>query len=211
MEVTAKMPVTLEERLAFGEELRISASWEEFLDLLEVCAYRIEYDNGEIISFMGYATELHETLVGEIMRLLGNLLFDVSYRVNGSNLALHVPGFVHRYLNADCAVIKGKSDRIPLRGTMTALANPILLVEVISDSTRDFDLGRKFRHFRKIPSLEQILFIESTEMLVVSHTRLVGGNEWLLQEFSQPGDVIPILDEGSISMEELYRKIKFEE
>ena len=54
---------------------------------------------------------------------------------------------------------------------MTAVANPILLVEVLSAFTKDHDLGRKFRNYRKIPSLQQILFIESTERLVVSHTR----------------------------------------
>jgi len=35
MEVISKVPVTLDERLDYGEELRIRASWEEFLDLLD--------------------------------------------------------------------------------------------------------------------------------------------------------------------------------
>jgi Uma2 family endonuclease len=210
MEAVAKMPVTLKERLEMGEELRIPATWDEFLDMLETCEYRIEYDNGEIISIMGYATELHETLVGEIIRLLGNLLTDVSYRVNGSNLALHIPGFKYKYYNADCAVVKGKSERITLRGDMTAVANPILLVEVLSASTRDHDLGRKFRNYRKIPALQQILFIESTEKLVVSQTRQ-HETKWLLSEFSNDDDLIPVLDEGSIRLGDLYKKIRFEE
>jgi hypothetical protein len=33
MEVAAKLPLTLEERLKLGEELRIPASWEDFLGM----------------------------------------------------------------------------------------------------------------------------------------------------------------------------------
>lgn len=204
------MPVTLKDRLELGDEFHFPASWDEFLDMLEACEFRIEYDNGEIISFIGYATELHETLVGEIIRLLGNLLTDVSYRVNGSNLALHIPGFKYKYYNADCAVVKGKSERVTLRGDMTAVANPILLVEVLSASTKDHYLGRKFRNYRKIPALQQILFIESTEKLVVSHTRQ-DGTQWLLSEYSSDDELIPILSEGSIRLGDLYKKIEFEE
>ncbi|MEK7254476.1 MAG: Uma2 family endonuclease [Bacteroidota bacterium] len=207
MEILTQIPLTIEERLEYGEEMRIPATWEEFLDALEDCEYRIEYDENQIISFMGYATQAHETLMAKIVRLIGNLLNEDLFTVCGSNLALHIPGFVRRYYNADCTVIKGESQYVTLRGDMQAVANPVLIVEVLSMSTRDFDLGRKFRNYRSIPSLQQVLFIESTEMLVVSHIRSSGSNRWILEEFSKPGDQIPILGEGSISMKELYKKI----
>ncbi len=178
MEVMTKIPLTIEERMEFGEELRVPASWEEFLDALEECEYRIEYDNEEIISFMGYGTEIHEILILKFAHLVLNLLEEDIYTAAGSNLALHIPGFARRHYNADCTIIKGKSEKVILRGNMTAVANPVLIVEVLSASTRGFDLSRKFRNYRKINSLQQILFIETTEMLVVSHTRQEGGNQW---------------------------------
>lgn len=204
MEVISSVPITLDERLAYGRELRILASWEEFLDMLEECEYRIEYDEGEIISYMGYATEEHETLVGEIIRLLGNLLSDMACRVNGSNLALHIPGFVNRHYNADCAVVQGASEKVILRGDMTAVANPVLIVEVLSPSNRDFDLNRKFKNYKKIPSLQQVLFIESTEKKVISHFRQ---DDWAPQVFDLSQKAVPVLNTGTISMEELYRKV----
>ncbi|HFA48618.1 MAG TPA: Uma2 family endonuclease [Bacteroidetes bacterium] len=210
MTVDTKMPVTIEERLEYGDEMRLPASWDEFLDLLETCEYRVEYDDGEIISFMGYASELHEILVAEIIRLLGNILSPNEYRVSGSNLALHIPGFSKKYYNADCAVVKGPSEKVALRGNMTAVANPVLLVEVLSFSTRGHDLGRKLRDYRKIPSLQQILFIESSEMYLVSHTRHNGGDEWLLKDFSSEKDSVPVLGEGTFTLGELYRKVEFE-
>lgn len=204
MEVISSVPITLDERLAYGRELRIPASWEEFLDMLEECEYRIEYDEGEIISYMGYATEEHETLVGEIIRLLGNLLSDMACRVNGSNLALHISGFVNRQYNADCAVVQGASEKVILRGDMTAVANPVLIVEVLSPSNRAFDLNRKFKNYKKIPSLQQVLFIESTEKKVISHFRQ---DDWAPQVFDLSQKAVPVLNAGTISMEELYRKV----
>jgi len=204
MEVISQVPVTLDERLNYGEALRIRASWEEFLDLLDECEYRIEYDEGEIISSMVDATEEHETLVGEIIRLLGNLLSDMAYRVNGSNLALHIPGFVNRHYNADCVVIKGASEKIILRGDMTAVANPILIVEVLSPSNRDFDLSRKFKNYKKIPALQQVLFIDSSERKVISHSRQ---DDWTPKIFDREGDAVSVLDVGTIALEEIYRKV----
>jgi|AP82_1055514.scaffolds.fasta_scaffold703698_1 hypothetical protein len=50
MEVISKVPVTLDERLDYGPEMRVSLTWEEFLDVLEVSEYREQYDQGDIIS-----------------------------------------------------------------------------------------------------------------------------------------------------------------
>ena len=209
MEIAAKMPISLEERLEMGEELRISASWDEFLDMLEDCEYRIEYDQHEIISFMGYGTQNHEKIIANLIRFIGNLLDDDQFNVFGSNLALHIPGFVRRHYNGDCVVVKGESENVSLRGNMVAVANPALIIEVLSASTRNFDVGTKQRNYRKIPSLQQILFIESTELLVTSHARLNGTNEWRLLDYADINDEVPILGQGNIKMSDLYKKVSF--
>ncbi len=205
MEVLHKIPLTLDERIPYGPELRIPASWDEFLEMLEECEYRIEYDEGEIISFMGYATENHEMLAVRIASLLDQLLMQGDYRVHGSNLALHIPGFVRKYYNADCAVVKGPTENIPLRGQMGAVANPVLLVEVLSPNTRDFDLGRKLKNYQKIPSLQQLLYIESTGYQVTSFLR---SKDWAPEVITGLDAVVPVLEEGVVLMRELYRKVE---
>ncbi len=207
MEVISKVPVTLDERLEYGEEMRIPATWEEFLDLLEECEYRIEYDEGAIISFMGYGIDIHEVLVVELAYLLRSILKAESHRLHGSNLALYIPGFLHRHYNADCALVIGEPEKVVLRGDMMAIANPVLLVEILSPTTRNFDLNRKFENYKTIPSLKQVLFIESEEKKVFSYRRQ---NDWKREVFSQSGNQIPILGEGSISLDELYWKINFD-
>lgn len=208
MEVIAKIPLTIEERLEYGPVLRMPLAWEEFLDALEKSEYRIEFDEGQMISFMGYGTEDHEKLALNIGHLLLQLLHVPRFHVYGSNLALHIPGAGQNYFNADCTVIESQPERITLRDPMTAVTNPVLLVEVLSASTRDFDLGHKFFQYKQIPSLRQMLYLDSEEMRVFSYTRHNGGNDWLLRDFSQAHDNIPVLDEGSLSLEEIYHSTK---
>lgn len=210
MEVIEKIPVTWEERLEHDAVLEMPASWEEFLDALEHSEYRIEYDAGQIVSFMGYATELHEKLAVRIGHLLLQILSEDSFSVFGSNLALHTAEFgSNRYYNADCSVVKGDTQKVTLRGSMEAVVNPILLVEVLSPSTYQFDLARKLHQYRKIASLRQILYVDSTAMNVLSYTRHNGGNDWLLREFSQLADNIEILDEATLALEQIYQGLKF--
>lgn len=210
MEVIEKVPVTWEERLEHDVLLEMPASWEEFLDALEHSEYRIEYDAGQIVSFMGYATFEHEKLVGAIIGLLNQLLGNDIYSICASNLALHIPDYGARhYYNADCVVLKGQVEKVTLRGSMEAVVNPILLVEVLSPSTYQFDLARKLHQYRKIASLRQILYVDSTAMNVLSYTRHNGGNDWLLREFSQPADNIEILDDATLALEQIYQGLKF--
>lgn len=209
MEATLPLPLTLSARLDLPVALRITASWEEFLELLPDCNYRIEYDQGQIISFMGYATENHETLVGEIIQILGQILQDKNIRISGSNLALHVPDEQKHYFNADCTVIQGKSKKVPLRGSMYAIANPILLVEVLSATTSAYDLSHKFTAYRKIPTLQQVLFIDSERANVISQTRVKNGDAWLLREYQETEAEINILDQGTFRLTDLYAKIDF--
>ncbi len=190
------------------EELRIAANWEDFLDILPKCEYRIEYAEGEIISFMGYASEEHEIIVANIIKLLGNLLSD-DFSIRGSNLALHLPGAEKRYFNADCTVVKGPSEKVELKGNMKAITNPILLVEILSPSTYSHDLGLKTQSYRQIPSLQQVLLIDSTKMNVVSQSRLDKDSEWLLQEYSSPDDSCAVLGQGNLSLSDIYRKVNW--
>ena len=211
MEVLTKIPLTLTDRLQYDPVMRIPAKWEDFLKIVQDCDYRLEYNNGEIISFMGYATENHELIVAELIRTIGNLLENKNFRISGSNLATHIPDYEPRYFNADCTVIKGKSQKVELYPDIHAIANPALLIEVLSPSTENHDLGLKFRHYRKIPSLQQVLFISSTSIDVMSQTRVGDSDEWLLKEFNSKEDRVEILEEGSILIEKLYLKIDFSE
>lgn len=66
MSVATKFPTTYQELAEMGSSYRsFPASWEEYLDLLEVAEYRVEYDKNQITT-MGCASLIHEELVVKI-------------------------------------------------------------------------------------------------------------------------------------------------
>ena len=203
-----KIPLTLEERLPYGEEFIVETDWDTFLNILEKGEYPVQYDEGKMLSFIGYGTEEHEALVGEIIRLLGNLLANQSYKVYGSNLALHLPGEGKKYYNADCSIIKSPPEKIAVRGEMKAIANPILLVEVLSKSTHNFDLGQKFQRYKTIPSLQQLLYIDSREQRVISYRKQDARGVWLIEEFVDSEASVPVLEEGNLIVKDIYKALK---
>jgi len=203
-ETTTIIPRTLEERLPLGEAMTMEADWDTFLDLLEQGNYPVQYDEGQILSFMGYGTEEHEALVARIIYLLASLLDNKPYQVYGSNLALQPPGAPKQYFNADCTVVQGQAEQVALRGEMKAVTNPVMLVEVLSKSTHNFDLGQKFHRYKTIPSLQQILYVDSQSQRVISYRREEKKGAWLIEEFTEADAEVPVLQEGSLSVQKIY-------
>ncbi len=62
---------------------------------------------------------------------------------------------------------------------MSTLLNPTLLVEVLSPSTEGADRGKKFEHYRAIPSLREVMFVAQHQPLVEHYLRQADGR-WLL-------------------------------
>lgn len=207
-ETTTTIPRTLEERLPLGEAMAVEADWDTFLDLLEEGNYPVQYDEGQILSFMGYGTQEHEALVARIIYLLSVLLDNKPYQVYGSNLALQPPGTSKQYFNADCTLVQGQPQQVTLRGEMKAVTNPVMLVEVLSKSTHNFDLGQKFQRYKTIPSLQQILYVDSQAQRVISYRREEKKGVWLIEELTGQGEKVPVLQEGEIEMQALYKHWK---
>jgi len=66
---------------------------------------------------------------------------------------------------------------------MDTLQNPTVIVEVLSESTRDYDRGRKFQHYRTLPSLAEYLTVDQDEPHVEHWTRQPE-SRWLLTEYA---------------------------
>jgi Uma2 family endonuclease len=89
------------------------------------------------------------------------------------------------------------------------LLNPVLIVEVLSESTRDYDRGRKFQHYRKLPSLIEYLMIEQDEPHVEHWTRQQD-NHWDFVEFDGLTQSLHLTSIGcTLPLTEVYDKIDF--
>jgi len=204
---TLTIPMTLRERDEFPGELRVAASWDEYLELAELIPYAIDYFNGEIIS-MSQATDLHEQLITQLATLFNNLLDDQpDYRVLGSNVKICVLEGGAEF-NADLSVIRGASDFVTLasgRVSTVRLKNPEIVVEVLSKSTKAYDQSDKLDQYRLIPSLKHILFVSQETIFARVYSRLDQPNEWLDIDYHNLDDIVRL---GSLELplRTIYRK-----
>jgi len=73
-------------------------------------------------------------------------------------------------------------------GPYDTLLNPILIAEVLSPSTQDYDRGGKFASYRSIPSLQEYWTVAQDSILVERWT--IVDAHWTLTEYSCPEDLI---------------------
>ena len=103
---------------------------------------------------MGSASYLHERLVASIIFYLKSIFKnnkDLSFL--GSNIKIHVQGtFSPNNFNADVSVVQGQPEFMILPSGKTSIGtilNPVLVVEVTSESTIAFDFGDKLIAYKK--------------------------------------------------------------
>lgn len=221
------LPLTLDDRLdLLKPEIRVSATLDEYFALVQDVDYAIHYSRGEIVSFieleedvdelnkqipMGQAAPLHERLTILLAQLISNILGipKSEYQGYGSNIKIYVEGAPGAY-NPDIAFTKGEAiieSIIPVgrKRSTKVLTNPHILVEVLSKSTRDFDLYEKWEDYQKLESVQQVIFLEQNEVNVRTYIKQ-GANRWLYLEFKDINDVLPIIEtEETISLNDIYK------
>ena len=83
----------------------------------------------------------------------------------------------------------------------------MLIIEVLSDSTEQYDRGAKFRHYRTLPSLQDYLLVAQTECRVEHYAREAGGR-WLLTEYGGLDDTIDLTAVGCrLHLREMYERV----
>jgi Uma2 family endonuclease len=91
-----------------------------------------------------------------------------------------------------------------------AIVNPVVLVEVLSESTEAYDRGAKAAHYRRIPSLREYVLVAQDEPRIEVHRRTAHGR-WELLEARQ-GEMIELaslgvaLDVGAVYDDPLRRE-----
>lgn len=85
----------------------------------------------------------------------------------------------------------------------TAILNPTVIVEIISNSTQYLDRITKWDCYKTIPSLKEYILINQYEFGIEKYERK-GKKEWLMTEFNQKEDKISI-NEIEILVSDIYK------
>lgn len=136
-----------------------------------------EYLRGEVFAMTGGTLE-HGRLAMRIGHLLARELGERPCRVYSSDVRVHVEA-TQLDTYPDVSVVCGKPETAELDAH--ALLNPIMIVEVLSDSTEAYDRGQKASHYRRIPSLRAYLLVSQSEQKLELQVRSADG-PWTLFE-----------------------------
>lgn len=209
MATSRKYPITLKERLELGPEEQVfEGSLEEFAALVEACEYPLEYEQGKIIA-MSIASDNHEQIVANILyALVAAFKGNPDFKRYGSNRHIYLPEFQCAY-SPDASVVKGEPAVFEYAAGKTANLNPWLLVEVLSESTRDKDLGRKLPRYKKMESVQYILYVEQDVSLLTLHYRIEEDpSRWASVDFNRLEQSFELAGQP-VSLADIYENIQF--
>lgn len=178
---------------------------EEYLEFERKSEERHEYFDGEIFAMSG-AKRNHNKVVGNLSGLIWQHLKGKDCEFYPTDMRVFVPA-TGLYTYPDLTVVCGEPQFQD--DTFDTLLNPVLLIEVLSDSTESYDRGRKFQHYRSIESLQEYILVSQTEARVEKYVRH-GDGFWLLSEAVGLGSEIEFSSvECLIPLVEIYDKIDF--
>jgi Uma2 family endonuclease len=158
---------------------------QDYLALERAADYKSEFVAGEMFAMSGGTTR-HARLASKVLSMIDRQLDGKECVAVNSDLKIRTPGSDHFY--PDVSVICG-----PIQthaGNKDVCTNPVVIVEVLSPSTANYDRGLKFVLYREIPSLKDYLVFFSDSVHVEHYTRQ-SSESWLLQ--NHHGDEARIL------------------
>ena len=185
---------------------KLHRSYDEHLALEEETGLRHEYLDGEAWAMAG-GTIRHAAIQGNLYGAVRDALRGRPCRPFGSDCKIRIPD-TGLATYPDLSVICGPP--LVQAGYPRAATNPILLAEVLSESTEAWDRGGKFAHCRRLPSLQYYLLVSQEPQRVELYTRSTEG-AWTLTEHA-PGTSVSLPLLGiTLPVDALYEDLIDEE
>ncbi|NEQ59917.1 MAG: Uma2 family endonuclease [Moorea sp. SIO4A1] len=180
---------------------------DEYLELEEAADYKSEYRDGEILPMAGGTTN-HNKIALNFAAHLKFALKGQAYDIYIGDVRLWIPDY-SQYTYPDTMVIQGKPIYTGKR--KTTVMNPLLIVEVLSKSTRNYDQGEKFLYYRSIPQFKEYILIDQARYHVIQHTKTSEG-QWLLTEQTSEAAILELSTiDFKLNFSDIYEGVNFEE
>lgn len=171
-------------------------TYEEYVALESFSPVKHEFLDGEIYAMAGGTPE-HAALTAAFAGQLYAQLSGGPCRAYSSDLRIRTRSGLATY--PDVTIICGK---LEVDSDELSATNPILLVEVLSRSTEEYDAGDKFDHYKSLPSFRQYVLVSQRERLVEVWTR--EENHWTNASF-RDGDIAQLSTiNATVDVRELY-------
>ena len=175
----------------------------DYLQLEDAAEERSEYCNGEIFTVSGNTLNHNRLLLNTAGELKAKLK-KTPYLVFMIEVKLWIPQR-NNFKYPDVMIIEGQPQYYENRKDI--LLNPIVIIEVLSDSTKDYDRGDKFQHYRTLESLQHYILINQ-DSIQVEHFKKIAPFEWLLTELNQPEATLKLTNPDlTLALSDIYDRV----
>lgn len=186
-----------EPAVAYGKQ---KYTIEEYLRMERASDEKHEYYKGEIFAMAG-ASNRHNVIFSNLFIRAGAQLLNSPCRPYGSDMRIHIPEN-SLFTYPDISIICG--ELVPFDEEKDTATRPIVIIEILSKATRNYDRGEKFRLYRAIPTLREYMLVDSDNVWVEIF-RINDHGHWELEEYKtlQETVTLPVIN-VSLKMEEIY-------
>ncbi len=185
------------------QSAKIFISSQEYFEMEEVAEYKSEYYQGEIFAMSG-ASFNHNVIAGNTFAALHSSLSDYDCIVFSSDMKIQVDKESH-YTYPDISIVCGDVEFAENRNDV--IANPLVIFEILSDSTKDYDRGSKFTAYRNIASLKDYILVDQ-HSYHVEYFHKNEADQWSLSEFKNVNDMFKISStDVELSLKTVYHRV----
>ncbi len=168
-------------------------------------AVRYEFYNGEIFALTG-ASFSHNHIVANLLSALRAAFINGPCDAFANDVRVSTPGGLYTYpdIVVFCGLIELADEKLKVA------TNPIVTVEVLSESTKNYDRGQKFDLLKSISTLREYVLI-AQDQVYIEHFLLQETGEWERREYFKPDDALnlPSID-FQTKLFPIYRRVDFE-
>jgi Uma2 family endonuclease len=173
---------------------------EEYLARERQARFKSEFVDGRMLAMTG-VTRLHGLIVSGLVREIDAYLLETPCEVFSSDMRVKIsPSRDYVYPDVVVACDPQFED-----GMLDTLANPIVIMEVLSDSTEKYDRGEKFTMYRRIETLREYVLLSQKRVLVEHYIR--EGDFWQHSIIDDPDASLVLASVGvSVPLRLIYHR-----
>ena len=176
---------------------------QEYFEIEKKSEIRHEFVYGKLEPMAGESKNANK-IASNILRIIADILEEKFLEIYTHDVRTMVEnGALYRYPDL---VIAPESDDEDSH----AVTQPIVIMEVASDSTETKDRGIKLREYTHIPTLLHYLIISQDQQLITLYSKK--NDQWVIDFYDQSDEAVELPGIGvSLSIQGMYKKVKFDE
>jgi len=179
---------------------------EEYLELEVNSLERHEYIDGAIIVMTG-GTPNHNKISLNLSAALNFALKRQPYQVFVTDQRLWIPK-KSIYTYPDIMVVDGELQL--QEGRKDTITNPLIITEVLSNSTKSYDKDDKFAAYRTISTFQEYILIDQYKVNIEQYFK-IDNKRWTFVEYNDLNETISLnYINFEISLTDIYDKVNFE-